>query len=98
MAKDFELEIFGPVGAGMNFLVWWACKGKGYFHRFQNISLDELIYVVMNEELALKNNQEVVGSSELTSGTTRILYCPETNEYQTNHPYVRVHHPFHFMF
>ena len=85
MAKNFDIEVFAPIGSGTNFIVWWICKGKGHVHQLDVLTLDEFI-----------EQKQIIDPPD--TRTTRILYCPDNNEYSTNHPEVRGCHPFHFIF
>ena len=84
MAKNFDIEVFAPIGSGINFCIWWICRGKGYLHQLDVLTLDEFI----------KQKQAI----DTPEPIPRILYCPDNNEYSTNHPKVRGCHPFHFVF
>ena len=86
MAKNFDIEVFAPIGSGTNFLVWWICRGKGYLHEFDELPLHEF------------TQQKKLIDTPPDGTITRILYCPDNNEYITNHPKVRGCHPFHFIF
>tara|TARA_Y100001937_G_scaffold124653_1_gene189797 strand:+ start:1292 stop:1960 length:669 start_codon:yes stop_codon:yes gene_type:complete len=85
MAKNFDIEVFAPIGSGTNFLGWWICNGKEYAHEFDVLPLAQF-----NEQKKLIDSPD--------GPTTRILFCPDNNEYMTNHPKIRLCHPFHFIF